>query len=297
MEKLFGSVWFNGHDLLMSPDNGGNAAGGQGGAGGQEQDKDAEDDQGDDSGEDGEDGDGEDSDADDEGEDDDSDDDLDAPQYSKRDVSKIVTGRLTDFKKQYKDHPVLVEAVKMIGEIMGTTDTKTIHERLQTLYAQHQAKIMGMTPQGYQYTQQQQQQTTDHIKDAKRRGIESEFDNSFVKNKEFTDATLFRDQIIDLTENGLTMTQAYWAAMGELKSNKKADAAAKNAQQLAAHKASTKKSKRVTGGETGAQGGGKPKIPAEVEAAAKKLGMDPEEYHAWMSVENIDQARALRGKK
>lgn len=291
MSKLFSSGWFNGRDLLMNADKGGNS-----GAGASDDGDDIDDmedqDLDDESGEGEEDGD-EDGEGDGEGDDLS---DLDKPVFSKRAVSKIVAGRISDVKKQFANHSKYQEAVNWMGGILGTTDIDTIHANLKILYTNHMAKNQNMTPQGFTAQQQQFQETNRNLQDTKRRAIESEFDNSFKKQAGFEDSELFRDQIIDLAENGFSLAQAYWAVMGEMKVDKKASAAARNAEQLAQHKASQKKSKRVTPGSTGSQSGGKKKIDPSVEARAKKIGMDPELYDAWSGPVSFDDAMAMLGK-
>lgn len=279
MRNLFSSVMFGGRDLLMDADKG-TSGGGAPGAG--EEEGATGEGEGEDEGT----GEGE---GTDEEEDEDTTDPLDLPQFSKRQVAGLISGRVNEVKKQYANHSELNEVASMIAEIIGAPDFNAVVTNLRGLQAQHRAKA-GQPPvvQTYQ---------APNAVDTKRQATAAEFDNSFVKDPEFADASLFRDEIIDMAQNGFTLKQAYWAVAGPLVVGKKADAAATQAKQVEQNKKQAKH-KQVTPGSTGNPGNsGKPVIPANIKAAADKLGMDPEEYMAWGNVSTLDQALALKGRK
>lgn len=292
MKFLFNVVYFGGRPLLMDADDGAGSGGGSSSDDDTTQDDNV--DGNDDNGDDNDDGGDEDDGGSGSGSDDGS--DLDLPLYSKRQVSQIVSGRLGDVRKQFADHPQLQKAMKMLGDIIGSQDPKTIQERIEMLHQQHMTKA-GVSPQVIQ----QQQQTQTQLDEVKRRGIELEFDNSFSKDKEFSDAVLWKDDILEYAMRGFTLQQAYWAVAGPTRTKKTAEAASREAEQLAAHKArkqQNKKAKQVQGGDTGNPGNtGAPVISPEVKAAAEKLGMDPVEYAAYMGITTLDQAQAFRAAR
>lgn len=225
-------------------------------------------------------------DANDQGGDDSQVDVLDQPMFSKRQVAGMISGRVNEVKKNFANHNELQNVASMIGDIIGNQDFNEIASSIKNLHSQHRAKTGQPVVTAPTVNSQQA--------DLKRQATEAEFDNSFVTNPDYADAELFRDEIIDMTQNGFSLAQAYWAVAGPLAANK----AASNAEQVAINKQRNKQSKQVIPGNTGNPGRtGTPVIPANIQAAARKFGMDPEEYVAWSGVSTLEQAQALKGKK
>lgn len=225
--------------------------------------------------------------------------DLDAPTLSKRQVAGLISKRINEVKGQYRGTEDYVAAAKLLGQMIGTDDPKVIAQHLQALSARQQGQTQQ---QGLGFQQQQPyippQPTAfaDPYKEAKHKALEMEFDNDFVKDPNYSDAVLFKDQIIDLAENGFSMKQAYWAVAGELRANKQAQSAAKRAEQVVLNNIQNKQGKGVQPGQSGAQGGGKAPLDPSIVEAANKVGMDPEEYATYMGISSIEDHRQLKRK-
>jgi len=210
-------------------------------------------------------------------------------------IAKMISSRLNEVKKQYEGTEAYKEVVEMIGDIIGYKDINLISQHLKTLHAQHQARQMGMTPQGYQMYQAQQQQMEQQVKQTKRTLIEQQFEQ-MKANPKYSDADLYKDQIVDLALNsGLSVQQAYWAVAGEHAAQRLSASAAADAEHRTLNSIANARTKQVQGGDSGAQKSG-PQVTPEIKAAAEKVGMDPVEYMQYMNIITLDQARALRSK-
>jgi len=211
-------------------------------------------------------------------------------------IAKMISGRVNDVKKQYEGSEVYKQAVEMIGDIIGSKDVNVISQHLKTLHAQHQAKQMGMTPQGYQAYQNQQQQTQQQLNETKKVLAGQQVDQ-MKSDPKYADADLYRDQIIDLSvQSGLSVQQAYWAVAGEMAAQRLSASAASDAEHRTMNNITNNRTKQVQGGDSGGQNGG-PKVTPEIQAAAMKVGMDPVEYMKYSGITSIDEARALRPKQ
>lgn len=211
-------------------------------------------------------------------------------------IAKMISGRLNEVKKQYEGTEVYKEVVDMIGDIIGSKDINRISQQLKQLHAQHQARQMGMTPYGFQQYQTQLQQVQQQARDTKKALIEAEF-NKLRNDPKYVDADLYRDQIIDLavSSNNLTVQQAYWAVAGEHAAKRISQSAASDAEHRTMNHIANNQTKTVEGGDTGGQKGG-PKITPEIAAAAKAVGMEPEEYVMWGGITTLEEARTARQK-
>lgn len=208
-------------------------------------------------------------------------------------IAQIISGRVNEVKKQYEGTEVYKQVVDMIGDIIGSKDINRISEQLKQLHAQHQARMMGMTPQGYNQYQAQMAQIQQQAQNTKKALVEAEFDK-LRSNSKYVDADLYRDEIIDLaTSSNLSVAQAYWAVAGENAVKKISASAASDAAHRTMNQITQNQTKRVEGGDAGGQKGG-PRITPEIREAAARVGMDPEEYMAYQGIVSIEQARAMR---
>lgn len=212
--------------------------------------------------------------------------------YTQEQVESAVKARVNTFNKKLERMKPFETAVKRIGEVTGL-DVNTLISKLENLSDAQQAKILGITPEQVnqrRLTLQLQRQNSEQVRKTQ---IELE-EQKLQLDSKYKDYSLFKDEVMDILEENpkLSVKQAYLLAKGETATK----AAARDAEQRAVARM-TKSSNQKVVHSTPPKANKSPKLDPSIVKAAKKVGMDPAEYTAYMGISDLSSYEKFKASK
>ena len=219
-------------------------------------------------------------------------DEEDKPQYSKKQVENAIKSRVGTFNRKLEKFKPYEDAVKKIGEITGLS-AEALVLRLGAMTDAEQAKVLGLTPEqvATRRAQGQLQRDADQRTAQLQRELEEQ---KLINNPKYKDYFLYKDEIHELMDDNpkLTMVQAYTLVKGD----KGVQAEKRDAEQRAIARLSKSSNQRVI-----KPGVNSPKSVQKIDSAtisaAKRVGMDPQEYAAFSNISSLEDYEKLKSLK
>ena len=222
------------------------------------------------------------------GGDDDGDDDT--PRYTKKDVSRMIQGRLQDDKYRKTLERIAQRAGVSVDELVNRLDTLEQQKRNEQI--EKAAERAGVNPAVLRLLM------NTHLE---LQGLKRSQQLAAMRNnpKDFPGLDKIEDKVIDKAhELNIPYTDAYWIVAGPTRINQ----AVKEAEHRAANNRQKLAGKDRVQGDTSSQMGVQEReIPDEVKRMARMAGMrtpeEIEEYYDAMQSENIDDYRERKAKR
>ena len=212
--------------------------------------------------------------------------------FTQDQVEAAIKARVSTFNKKLEKVKPYEQAIRKMSDITGLSVNELIN-RLENMSDAEQAKILGITPQ--QYAQRKQLTSLSKEADAKAKKLERELEEQkLIKDPKYKDYKLYKDAIeIILEENpNLSLKNAYILAKGEAATK----AAVRDAEQRAIAKMTKSSNQKIIKpGSTGASSS--PKLSGTIVAAAKRVGMDPQEYQAFSNITNLEEFERFQSSR